>query len=260
MRAGIAFSGGGARGFAHLGVLAALEEKGIEPCIITGTSAGAIVGAFYSAGYRPDEIINIVLGAKFLKAFRPGFINRNGLLRMDLLEDLYKEHFPENSFSALNTKLIICATDLHRGQTVYFSEGELIRPMMASTCIPVLFDPVKVGESTFVDGGLLNNLPVEPLVGHCDYIIGVHTNPYNTQTKIGSLRKVIEKSFQLAINYNVRDRIRLCDTFIEPPALDQFSIMDLKKARTIFEIGYEYTIKLDIPALTPSYTHSGSFA
>lgn len=244
MKYGIALSGGGARGFAHLGVLLALEEKDLKPCIITGTSAGAVAGAFYAAGYTPEDILKIVLETKFLRALRPG-LNRKGILRMDPFEALYKTHFPDNSFEKLKIPLIITATDLHKGRTVFFSSGELIRPMMASTCIPVLFDPIMVGESAFVDGGLLNNLPVEPLVGHCEYIIGVNANPYNTNSKIVSIRKVVEKSFQLAINYNVRDRIRLCNTFLEPPELDQFSIMDLKHAYKIFEIGYNYAMKHD---------------
>jgi NTE family protein len=244
MNVGIALSGGGARGFAHLGVLLALEEKNFKPCIITGTSAGAVAGAFYAAGYRPEEILKIILETRFFKAFRPG-LNRRGLIKMDVLENLYRSHFPGNSFEQLKTKLIITATDLHKGRTVFFSSGELIRPMMASTCIPVLFDPISVGESVYVDGGLLNNLPVEPLVGHCEYIVGVNANPYNTKSHIGSIRKVVEKSFQLAINYNVRDRMRLCNCFLEPPELDQYSIMDLKHAYKIFEIGYNYAIKQD---------------
>ena len=246
MKIGIALSGGGARGIAHLGVLKALEEKGIRPHMITGTSAGALAGAFYAAGLTPEQILDIITQTSFLRALRPA-INLRGLLKIDLIQALFRRHMPVETFEGLDIKLIVATTDLTYGELVYFSSGDLIRPVAASTCIPGLFAPVELNGHCLIDGGVLNNMPVEPLVGHNDFIIGVHTNCYPERPEIRSLRSTIERSFQLAINDNVRERIPLCNLFIEPPELSRFTIFDLKRAHEIFTIGYEYAKEL--PAL-----------
>jgi NTE family protein len=93
----------------------------------------------------------------------------------------------------------------------------------------------------YVDGGVVNNLPVEPLIGKVDYIIGVHSNPLNRNYNLGSIKNVIERTFQLAVSNNVKERIKYCNLFIEPEALARYSIFEVAKAREIFKVGYDYT-------------------
>ncbi|MBC7919916.1 MAG: patatin-like phospholipase family protein [Ferruginibacter sp.] len=243
MKIGLALSGGGARGIAHLGVLKALLEQGIQPAMISGVSAGAIAGALYAAGYHPDEVLEIIISTNMFRFLRPA-MSRVGILKMERTDELYLKYLTGNEFEKLNIPLIVSATNLNLGETVYFSRGELIKPLQASSCIPVLFEPVRFNGNTYVDGGILNNLPVEPLLDTCDFIIGVHTNPYDTQQKLTSVRAVMERSLLLAVHYNVKERVKRCDLFIEPGDLRRFATFDLAKGREIFDIGYQHTMKL----------------
>jgi NTE family protein len=242
MKTGLALSGGGARGIAHLGVLKALEEFEIKPAVISGCSAGGIIAAMYAAGNSPQAILEFLKSKKFLSYFRPAF--SKGFIRMEKLETLLLNYFPDNTFESLAIPVILNATDLNRGRTVYFSKGELIKPILASCSIPVMFEPVVFQQNVYVDGGILNNLPVEPLLDRCDFIIGVHTNSYNENFPLNSIRLVMERSLLLAIQTNVKERIQYCDMFIEPTLLHRFTTLDIDKAQEIFDIGYEHTISL----------------
>jgi len=238
---GIALSGGGVRGISHLGVLKALNEAGIYPTRVSGTSAGAIVGTMYCYGYSPDEIFKIIKDTNYLKFLRPA-ISWTGLLKMDILQTLYGQYLAENNFSNLKIPLTIATTDIGRGKSVYFSEGELILPLMASTCIPGMFDPIVVEGNFLVDGGVLNNLPVEPLDGICDYIIGVNCNHLSEQLNITNIKKLIERTVIMSMNFNVYSRKNKCDFFIEPQGLARFGVFDIKKADEIFDAGYSATV------------------
>lgn len=239
MKIGLVLSGGGSRGIAHLGVMKALEEAGITISIIAGSSSGAIAGALYGSGYSPEKILEIVREIKLFRLIRPA-ISISGLLKMESAELLYRQHILEDTFEALSIPLIVAATDLGLGKTVFFTEGPLIRPLMASTCIPVVFDPIEVNGSYFVDGGVLNNFPAETLVGKCDKIIGLHCNPVDEAFRLGNFRTMLERTFLLTINANAYSRRKFCDIFIEPPDLKTFKVFDIARADEIFQIGYDY--------------------
>ncbi|WP_075351194.1 patatin-like phospholipase family protein [Algoriphagus marinus] len=243
LKIGIALSGGGVRGISHLGVLKALVEVGITPTKISGTSAGAIVGAMYCQGYTPEEILKIIVETNYFKFMRPA-ISLTGILKMDAMESLFKIYLDHNDFSKLKTPLTVAATDIKRGKVKYFSEGELIKPIMASSCIPGMFDPIVIGNRYFVDGGILNNLPVEPLEGFCDYVIGVNCNQLPEESNIRNMKNLIERSVIMAMNYNVYSRKDKCDYFIEAPGLGKYGVFDIKKAPELFQAGYEETMKM----------------
>lgn len=247
MKIGLVLSGGGARGIAHLGVIKALLENNIEISGISGCSAGSIVGALFAAGYSPDHIFEIVVSTATLRALRPAW-SRAGLLRMQKAEEVYLKYIPHNSFEHLKIPLTINATDLYAGETVYFSSGELLKPVMASCCIPGLFEPIVFNETTYIDGGVLNNMPVEPLLGKYDFIIGSHCNTFGiNQTK--SMTTIIMKALFLAINNNSKSRLAQCDFLIEPPTLKLFDPFDIRKASSIFKEGYEYARQLALPEM-----------
>jgi NTE family protein len=235
---GIALSGGGVRGIAHLGVLKALNQKRIFPNRISGSSAGAIAGALYASGLSPDEILEVIVKTNYFRFLRPA-ISWTGLLKMDNIEELYLKYFPENSFAALKLPLTIATTDLRRAKAVYFSEGQLIRPLLASSCIPGMFDPIEIDRHFFIDGGVLNNLPIEPLDGFCDVVIGVNCNHLPDEHNIKNLKNLIERTVIMSMNYNVYSRRNKCDYFIEPKGLARYGVFDIKKANDIFTTGYE---------------------
>lgn len=234
---GVALSGGGIRGVAHLGVLKALDEAGIRPDRIAGTSAGAIIGTFYCCGYSPEEILELIVKTSFIKLLRPA-ISWRGFLKMEVIEPLYDQYIQVNQFSELKIPLTIAATNILKGQLEYFSEGEIIRPLMASTCIPGVFDPIMIDDMLYVDGGVLDNLPVSPLEKDCDFIIGVNCNQVPEVDDVSNIKKLIERSVIMAMNCNVYNQKPRCDFFIDPPGLAHFSAFEIKKAREIFEAGY----------------------
>ncbi|MBS9524649.1 patatin-like phospholipase family protein [Litoribacter ruber] len=235
---GIALSGGGARGVSHLGVLKALNEKGIFPNRVSGTSAGAIVGSMYCEGYTPDAIFDIIVQTKYFKFLRPA-VSLVGILKMEILEKLFSQYLEHNDFSKLKIPLTIAATDICRGKAVYFSEGEIIRAIMASSCIPGMFDPILIDGEYYVDGGVLNNLPVEPLDGVCDVIIGVNCNHLPEQPNIKNIKTLIERTVIMSMNFNSYSRKEKCDYFIEPTEMARFGAFDIKRAKDIFTAGYE---------------------
>lgn len=242
MKIGLTLSGGGARGVAHLGTLKAFDEWGIKPSMISGVSSGAIIGALYGSGLKPEYILEALINSKLYRYLRPAW-SKFGFLDIERFLKLYKIHLPVETFEELNIKLFISAADLKEGKTVYFHEGPLLKPILASSCLPVLFNPVSIGEKQYIDGGMLNNMPVEPLLGHNDFIIGVNCNPTNKEFRIEGMRSVIERTFHLMLSLNVKERIKHCDIFIEAPELASYTIFDIRDARDIFKLGYEHTIK-----------------
>jgi len=239
---GIVLSGGGARGIAHLGVLKALEEIGVKPDVISGTSAGAIVGSFYASGHKPEEILDIVLNTTLFSSLRPAL--GRGFLRMDRAELIYKKHLAPATFENLKTPLYISATNIINGEAVYFNEGDLILPIMAASSIPIIFQPVKMDDMLLLDGGIIDNLPVTPLLGKCNKIIGVSVNHINKDDNINNFKKVIERSMDIVVVNNVKDSASKCDFMIEPKELMYYSIFDIGRAQDIFNVGYQHTLAI----------------
>ena len=239
MKIGLVLSGGGARGLSHLGVVKALLERGIRPQLISGTSSGALVGGLLAYGYPPDEILELFIKTRFLQHVRPAF-GGGGLLRLDRLETIYRTYIPENTFEVLSTPLVVAATDLVAGEVIYFRAGELARPVLASCCIPGLFEPMLFQGRQLVDGGVLDNLPVEPIRAEVDYVIGVHCNPFTRQGSLKSTRDILMRSLILAVQTKTKDRFDQCDLLIEAPQLCDYTLFDLRKARELFALGYRH--------------------
>jgi NTE family protein len=241
-KTGLVLSGGGARGFAHLGVLKALNDTGIFPDVIAGTSAGALVGVLYADGYSPDEILKIMNTTSRLHYIRPT-VPREGLLQISGIERILNENLRAKKFEELGVPLFVTATDLNNGKAVYFSSGELIRPVIASASIPVLFNPVIIDNIHYVDGGVLDNLPIKPIEGMCDFIIGSFVNPTGYEETVTSLVQIAERTFMLNMSKDVDDKAHKFDVFIAPPELKDYKILDPEKELEVYEIGYKATKK-----------------
>jgi len=240
---GLALSGGGARGIAHLGVLAALDELGLPVARLAGVSSGAIAASFYAAGFAPREILKLLLSTNVARLTRPAF-SRYGLLRMDAVELLLASHLGTGvSFADLRLPLTLVATDLAAGESVYFNEGPLLPPLLASSAVPIIYRAIEYQDRQLVDGGLLNNLPVEPLLGQSGLrVVGVHCNPINHEAHIPSFRRLIERTLHLAINANTASRKAQCDLLLEPPELRHYRPLSYQRGPELFDIGYRYTL------------------
>lgn len=239
-RTGVVLSGGGARGFAHLGVLQALNDAGIFPDVVSGTSAGALVGVLYADGYRPEEILQIMNSSSMLHYVRPT-VPREGLLLISGIERILQENLKASTFEDLSMPLFVTATDLNNGQAKYFCEGELLRPVIASASIPVLFKPVIIDNIHYVDGGVLDNLPVKPIEDTCDLIIGSFVNPAGYEKSVTSMVQIAERSFILNMAKEVDLKASKFDIFIAPDELRKYKILDPQKAIEVYNIGYKET-------------------
>jgi len=239
---GLALSGGGVRGVSHLGVIQALTDHGIQFSHISGTSAGAIGAAFFAAGFAPREILNIIKEAKLLKLLRPS-IGSTGLLSILNVQHLIRQYIPHNSFKQLKTRITISSVDLGEGKLVYFTDGDLDLSILASCCLPGIFRPIVINDHMYVDGGILNNFPVEPLIGNCDFIIGSTCNHLPVVTEIGSFGKMIDRAAMIAINASLNTHKISCDVVIEPHGLGGYGIFDTNDAEEIYMIGYEEGLK-----------------
>lgn len=239
MKIGLVLSGGGARGVAHLGIIRALEEQGVTISAVSGTSAGALAGAFYCAGYSPDQTCEIIEKTNFMLALRPAF-NWRSLLNIERGYFELLKYFPNDSFESLKIPLFVTTTDLNRGITKVYKKGQLIKPVLASCCIPVVFDPITIGKRTLVDGGILDNLPIRPVKKSCDKVIALHCNPIDGHYEAGNWRDVMERSLMMMMTQHSHGKRKGCDLFLEPPGLGSYKVFDFKKAREIFDFGYAY--------------------
>lgn len=242
MTVGLVLSGGGARGIAHLGIIKALEESRVKFDYISGTSAGAIIGSLYSSGMSPDDILDVITKIKAFQLLKPA-LSWNGILKMEVVDKFLQKYLPIDDFSALKIPMCIAATNLRTGASDIFQEGNLRSAICASSCIPVLFDPVEHNGDLYIDGGVLNNLPVNAIRNKCDIIIGCHTNPVDVNFKPKNARSVMERALMMAITKNAYQQKEDCDIFIEPKGLEPYKVMDLNKAQEIYEIGYNFTRK-----------------
>lgn len=240
---GIALSGGAARGIAHIGVLKALEEHGIYPQVISGTSMGAIVGLFYAAGFTPDEMQKILHEEKFYKILGISF-KPTGLFNLNPLKDIFEEKIGQNDFSVLKKKFFVAVSNLNTARVEVISKGQnLFEYVIASASIPFVFPAQQINEQTYIDGGLFNNLPAECLLGRCDRIIGVNVNHNGIMEEVKGARAIAERSFSLALEQNVKLSRNYCDFYIEPRKLRNFSSWEYDKVDELVEIGYVKAIK-----------------
>jgi NTE family protein len=239
VKIGLALSGGGARGIAHLGMLRALEEHDIKFATISGASVGAIIGALYAQGMRPSEIMEAIMQTRIFRSLRPAWTLR-GLLSMESIQSLLMQFVPHNTFEGLQIPLTVAATDLETGKPCHFREGQLIPALLASSCVPGMFNPVAFNGTTYVDGGITDNFPVRAIRHDCDFVIGLHCNPVIQAPPAKTFRNVLERTLLLAINCNAERSKADCNMVIEPSELGTFSTFELARAREFEQIGYTY--------------------
>lgn len=241
---GFVLSGGGARGFAHLGILEALADRGIKPDVISGVSAGAIVGAFLSAGKTPHDIHKILKKGNLFR-YTAITIPVNGLLKLDGLQKLIEKEIPFKNIEDLPVPLIIGVSNITDGKAEYLDSGPLARAILASSSIPVLFTPVEINGKLYADGGLLENIPVEPLVGKCHNIIVSNISPLQKPFEVKNLIQMATRTFHISIHSRIKDAKNHADIYIEPEKLTNFDLLSVSHADEAFEIGYETVANMD---------------
>lgn len=272
---GLALSGGGAKGMAHIGVLKVLEEIGIVPDYITGVSMGSIVGGLYACGYSADSIEKIFIAQDWNqmlsdKIFESDiFFDEKKVFRNELMEFAFKnkkitppgglvqgQHITEmmnyftfpfahiQNFDSLPIPFLTLATDIETCKPTLIKHGNLSEAMRASMAVPLAFAPVEINNLLFVDGGMTRNFAVEELkkMG-ADIIIGCYTgrNLYK-KDRLKSATNIAAQIASFSGYYDAKNQIHLIDVYIEPE-FGKLNASDFNKTKEMVKVGYDETLK-----------------
>ena len=232
----LALSGGGNRGAIHVGVLHAFDENNIKIDAISGTSAGSIIGALYSSGLSAIKI-KAIMDKQKTSTMLHFTLKNGGLANMKNLKKILKANIKENNYTHLRNKMYVCASNIDKAEFEIFSEGDLFSHVSASSSVPILFEPVILNNMQYIDGGLFNNLPVEPLVGKYGKVIAVHVNNYEIERK-HTIKTVANQIFSMVIKQNVKRNMLKCDFVINPPLDKPYRTFSTKTTEKLFNIGY----------------------
>jgi len=243
-KTGIALGGGGALGFAHIGVLKVLESHGIYPDIISGTSMGAIVGIFYAAGVSPDNMLQLIKDDKLYKI--TNIINihpwstKTGLSNHSHMRKLIREIIPHNSFDELKKPMYVCVSNITKGIAEIACRGKnLDFWVAASASIPGVYEVIAHNGQTYTDGGLLKNIPVKCIKKQTDHIIAVDVLPYNAVENIKSPKDVLLSSIRLVQHQNSISDRKAADFLIEPMAIKKHHEFSFDNYMSIYQYGIE---------------------
>lgn len=238
-RYGIAFGGGGARGFSHIGVLMAFEKFGIRPGILSGVSAGSIAAVLYAAGVSPHDLIDCFSSSKF-GDYTEWTLPKEGFFKLDRFAALLDSWLPVKYLDQLEIPTVVCATNLDKGTSVGWCKGEIVPRVLASCSIPIVFQPVRINGVNYVDGGVLRNLPAWAIRDYCKTLFGSNCSPLDREFKFRhSIIDIALRSYQLMSKSNVLQDINICDYVITSPSLSRTKTFDLTSLRKNVTIGYD---------------------
>lgn len=254
-RIGLALGGGGVRGLAHVGVLEVLDDLGIKPSIISGTSMGAVIGALYASGMSASAIRDRIHSHAVLKSdswpdvFKKKFdllkwvdafsidIGRGGLINTDKFIDYLFSEIGESRFEDLEIPLCVIATDFWAADEVVFESGDLLPAIQASMAVPGVFAPVVINESVLVDGGVVNLVPYDHIIERCDISIAVNVAKARTLEKMDtpSVMESILGTFEIMQMSVLAERMkrREPDIYVHPEITD-VRMFDFNKIEDIY--------------------------
>jgi NTE family protein len=236
---GLALSGGGMRGIAHIGLLRMLEEHHLEPSVIAGTSAGALIGAMYASGVRTEQMLDFFRETELLDISRFSFL-KPGLFDLVKYEVDFQQILGHDDFATLKKQLIVVASDILAGEMVVINSGSVIKAILASAAFPGVFTPIDYDQRMLVDGGLFNNLPADLIRDRCRVIVGMDVNPILRVSRetVHSTVSVLRRASELMIRKQSLEARKYCDVFISPPELGKLDTFNQKQLDEAFEIGY----------------------
>jgi len=242
---GLVLSGGGVRGMAHIGMLKALLEYNIVPTVVSGTSIGALVGALYANGNSTEDMLSFF---KETPLFKYSFftLQKPGLIDTERYFSMFKSYFPENDFAALEQQLYVVTTNLQKGEAEVFSEGPLIKPLLASTALPPIFSPVSLDNGLHADGGIMNNFPLEAVKKEVDFVIGSNVSIIKEEPKsaIRTSLQLTNRITGLMIYASSKKKLKQCDLIFEPQAVETIGMLDKKRIEKAYVIGYEHAMQV----------------
>ena len=239
-RIGLALGGGGAKGLCHIAFLKVLDELGIQPSIISGTSIGALIGGFYASGMSGAQIeaeVEHFNLADINRMFDFSLFSRSALFKGEGASEFLSEHIPARTFESLQIPMEVVATDFWKRKQVVFRTGELISAIRASISLPAIFEPVVLDDMVLIDGGATNPLPYDLIREKCDILIAIDVSGEKTPSKYGPIPGVFESvvsTFQLMMASIVEHQMRISqpDIYIKP-SLRNIHMLDFDRYEEI---------------------------
>lgn len=240
----LVLSGGGARGIAHLGIVQALQENKYEIKGISGTSMGALMGSMLAAKFKPSQILDALENRDILRKINHGiFRSKSGLMTFKPLARFLKRMFPVDDFNQLSIPFYCVSSNLSTGKPELHESGPFLEKVLASSSIPIIFEPIMIDGETHCDGGLFNNMPVDPFINGKYPIFGVNVNSVKYQKEFDGIKEMATRVYQAAIASSVNENKKYCSEYIEIPELRKYGTLDFKDAQEIFQLGYDKTIE-----------------
>lgn len=235
IKIGLALGSGGAKGFAHLGALKAFEENGIEFDLISGTSIGSIVGAFYANGYSSVDILELLKRIDF-NEFKKLFmmqIDASGLYQV------IKNQLGDLDFSELKKPFKAVATELETGKEKVFDSGNVAKALSASSSIPPFFRPVVIDGVRYIDGAYTNAIPADLVkkMG-ADYVVGIDLS--TTTSRAGLLKKIFP-TYKSDVENPKEKGYEFSDVMLHPD-LNEFSSVSISAGSFMYDIGYHHAL------------------
>lgn len=239
---GFAYSGGGARGFSHIGVLKACEKFGIRPNVQSGVSAGSVAAVMYGSGMSPEDMLHCFEDLSKVREFVSWKVPGNSLMKIDKFGKLIESWLPVRYLEDLQIPTIVCATDFKHCKSIGWGRGEIVPRVMASCSIPIVFEPVKINDGIYVDGGVLRNLPAWAVRKYCKTLYGFNCSPFHNIWKDPANHNLVEialRSYQLMSKSNMTNDAKLCDVLINLRGAHAIGTFDVSKIHHIVQLGYE---------------------
>ncbi len=239
---GLALGGGAVLGAAHIGVLRALKETGIKIDMVAGTSIGALVGALFAFGVPWHEIQDITIKMKWLDISKIS-LSKFGILSNTKIESLMHGHLGDVDFIQANMPLSIIASDIQNGKKAVIKTGRVADAVMASTCIPGVFSPIIKKDQVLVDGGILENGPINTIKDMgADVIIGVDLNANKSFSKPKNMIDVLVNTISLSMAHSVQLQSQKADLLLQPD-LSAYNLHNTKQVPDLIAKGYQDSIK-----------------
>ncbi|SFA75773.1 MULTISPECIES: patatin-like phospholipase family protein [unclassified Bacillus (in: firmicutes)] len=235
-KVGLALGSGGARGFAHLGVIKVFIEEGIPIDLIAGSSMGAMVACFYGAGIEMDQLYK--LSTSFKRKYYLDFtVPKMGFIAGKRVKELIRIFTKGKNIEQLNIPVAVVATDLMTGEKIVFKEGPIADAVRASIAIPGIFVPEKWNGRILVDGGVIDRIPVSVVkeMG-ADIVIAIDVSQVKRNEEISSIYDVIMQSIDIMQKELVSNREIASDIMIRPK-VDMYSSRAFTNIKEIIEIG-----------------------
>ncbi len=237
-RIGLALGGGAARGFAHIGVIQVLEDAGIRPDLVVGTSAGSLVAALYASGKSGAELGRLAMGMDESAITDWAFPGR-GLIRGEALARYVRDNTGGRTIEQLPLPLGIVATDLDSGEGMLFQRGDLGTAVRASSAVPAVFQPVRIGSREYVDGGLVSPVPVRfarQMGAELVIAVDISTTPDGNPT--GDMMRLLLQTFAIMGRSINRFELKEADVVLRPKLRGQSSA-DFTLRRQTIDAGRE---------------------